>query len=107
MSEKFTRYDSAEYLKTEDDIAAYIEACMDDGGEDPAFIAQALGVAARAQPDQADARSAGLTQADERRRVHIPQRSEGVCTGASHSASMPASAAVTVIEQPAISSDVT
>ena len=39
--------------------------------------------------------------------VHIPQRSAAVCTGASHSASVSASAAVTVIEQPAISSEVT
>jgi hypothetical protein len=38
---------------------------------------------------------------------HIPQRSAAVCTGASHSASMSASTAVTVIEQPAISSEVT
>ena len=39
--------------------------------------------------------------------VHIPQRSAAVCTGASHSANVSASAAVTVIEQPAISSEVT
>jgi aspartate racemase len=36
-----------------------------------------------------------------------PQRSAAVCTGASHSASVPSSSAVTVIEQPAISSEVT
>jgi hypothetical protein len=40
-------------------------------------------------------------------RAHMPQRKAAVCTGASHSASMSASTAVTVIEQPAISSDVT
>ena len=38
---------------------------------------------------------------------YIPQRSAAVCTGASHKASCPASAAVRVIEQPAISSEVT
>lgn len=40
-------------------------------------------------------------------RRHIPQRSAAVCTGASHSAKNSGVAAVTVIEQPAISSDVT
>lgn len=39
--------------------------------------------------------------------AYMPQRSAAVCTGASQSASMPGSAALTVIEQPAISSDVT
>lgn len=62
MSEKFTRYDSAEYLKTEDDISAYIEACMDEGGEDPAFIAQALGVVARARNMSQLARDTGMTR---------------------------------------------
>lgn len=62
MSEKFTRYDSAEYLKTEEDIAAYIEACMDEGGEDPAFIAQALGVVARARNMSQLARDTGMTR---------------------------------------------
>ena len=41
------------------------------------------------------------------RRAQTPQRSAGVCTGASHSASVAGSAALTVIEQPAISSEVT
>lgn len=39
--------------------------------------------------------------------VYIPQRNAGVCSGASHSSSIVRSAALTVIEQPAISSDVT
>ena len=34
--ELFLRYDSAEYLKTEEDIAAYLEAVMEEGGDDPA-----------------------------------------------------------------------
>ena len=42
--EKFARYDSADYLKTEEDIAAYLEAVMEDGGDDPAYVA-------RPQPD--------------------------------------------------------
>ena len=40
-------------------------------------------------------------------RAQAPQRSAAVCSGASHSMSQSASTAVTVIEQPAISSEVT
>ena len=48
MDEKFTRYDTAEYLKTDADMAAYLDACLEEAGDDPAFIANALGVIARA-----------------------------------------------------------
>jgi probable addiction module antidote protein len=49
MEVKFSRYDTADYLKTEDDIAAYIEAVMEEGGDDPAYVARALGDVARAR----------------------------------------------------------
>jgi probable addiction module antidote protein len=45
---KLSAYDSADYLETEDDIVAYIEAVMADGGDDPAYLMRALGVIARA-----------------------------------------------------------
>jgi hypothetical protein len=48
MAEKFTRYDTAEYLKTDADMAAYLDACLEEAGDDPAFIAHALGIIARA-----------------------------------------------------------
>jgi hypothetical protein len=38
---------------------------------------------------------------------YMPQRNAGVCSGASHSSSIALSAALTVIEQPAISREVT
>ncbi|CAM3671159.1 hypothetical protein POHY109586_19280 [Polaromonas hydrogenivorans] len=44
-----TPYDSAEYLKTEEDIAAYFEACLEEAGDDAAFLAKALGTIARAR----------------------------------------------------------
>lgn len=47
--ETFARYDSADYLRTEEDIAAYLEAVMDEAGDDPAYVARALGVVARAR----------------------------------------------------------
>lgn len=47
--ETFARYDSADYLKTEEDIAAYLEAVRDGAGDDPATLAHALEVVVRAR----------------------------------------------------------
>lgn len=60
--EAFARYDSADYLKTEEDIAAYLEAVMDESGDDPAYIARALGVVARARNMTALAREVGMSR---------------------------------------------
>ena len=49
MTINTTRWDSAEYLKTEEDVQLYLEACLEEAGDDPAFIAHALGVVARAK----------------------------------------------------------
>ena len=46
---KLRRWDSAEHLKTEEDIALYLEACLEEAGDDAAFIAKALGNIARAR----------------------------------------------------------
>ncbi len=62
MAEKFTRFDSAEYLQTEEDMALYLEACMEEAGDDPAFIAQALGTIARAKGMTQLARDTGLSR---------------------------------------------
>ena len=51
-------WDAAEYLKTDDDIANYLEAAFDDG--DPALIAAALGDSARAKGMSEVAKAAGL-----------------------------------------------
>jgi probable addiction module antidote protein len=47
QSERFTRYDSADYLTGIEDVAAYLEAAMEEAGDDPGFITQALGTIAR------------------------------------------------------------
>ncbi len=60
--EQFARYDSADYLKTEEDIAAYLEAVMEEGGDDPAYIARALGVVARARNMTALAEEVGMSR---------------------------------------------
>ncbi|MBI4938124.1 MAG: putative addiction module antidote protein [Nitrosomonadales bacterium] len=62
MALKTTRWDSAEYLKTDEDMAAYLEACMEEAGDDPAFIAQALGTIARAKGMTQLARDTGLAR---------------------------------------------
>ena len=35
--EKFSRYDVADYLKSEEDLAAYLDACMEEAGDDAAY----------------------------------------------------------------------
>ena len=62
MAEKFTRYDTAEYLKTDADMAEYLDACLEEAGDDPAFIAHALGVIARARGMSQLARDTGLAR---------------------------------------------
>jgi probable addiction module antidote protein len=51
-------WDSAEYLKTDEDIAEYLEAVFEDG--DPALVAAALGDVARAKGMTQIAQAAGL-----------------------------------------------
>ncbi len=51
-------WDPAEHLKNEDDMAAYLEAALDDG--DPTLVAAALGDIARAKGMTQVAREAGL-----------------------------------------------
>jgi len=57
---KTTPYDSAQYLKTEEDIALYFDACLEEAGDDAAFIAKALGTIARARGMSQLARDTGL-----------------------------------------------
>jgi probable addiction module antidote protein len=54
------KWDSAEHLKTEEDMALYLEACLQEGGDDAAFIAKALGTIARAKGMTQLARDTGL-----------------------------------------------
>ena len=61
-NEIFSRYDSADYLRTEEDIAAYMEAAMEEGGDDPAYVARALGVVARARNMSQLARDVGMSR---------------------------------------------
>lgn len=60
--ETFAQFDSADYLRTESDIAAYLRACLDEAGDDPSFVVQALGTIARAKGMSGLARKTGLTR---------------------------------------------
>lgn len=64
MAETFTRYDSAEYLKNEADIAAYFEAALElaQAEDDPAFLLKAVGVIARARNMSQLAKDSGISR---------------------------------------------
>lgn len=62
MSISTTKWDSAEYLKTDEDMKLYLEACIEEAGDDPSFIVHALGVVARAKNMSQLARDTGLTR---------------------------------------------
>lgn len=57
-----TRYDVAEHLRTPEEMAAYLEASLEEAGDDAAFIAKALGDIARARGMSQVARDAGLSR---------------------------------------------
>lgn len=57
---KLHKWDSAEHLKTEQDITLYLDACFEEAGDDAAFIAKALGNIARARGMSELARDTGL-----------------------------------------------
>jgi probable addiction module antidote protein len=57
-----TRYDVAEHLRTPEEMAAYLEACMEEANGDVTFIAKALGDIARAKGMSQVARDAGLSR---------------------------------------------
>jgi len=59
---KTTRYDVAEYLRTPEEMAAYLEASIEEAQGDAAFIAKALGDIARAKGMTQVALDAGLSR---------------------------------------------
>ena len=57
-----TTYDVADHLRTPEEMAAYLEATLDEAHGDAAFIAKALGDIARAKGMTQVARDAGLSR---------------------------------------------
>src|SRR5690606_10870311 len=65
MSKKKTiiePYDVIEHLRTPEEMAAHLDACIEESDGDAAFIAKALGDIARAQGMSKVARDAGLSR---------------------------------------------
>ena len=60
--EVFSQWDAADYLKSEEDMAAYLEACLEESPDDPALVAAALGDIARARGMVQLAKKTGLTR---------------------------------------------
>ncbi len=59
---KTTKYDVSDHLRTPEEMAAYLEACIEEANGDAAFIAKALGDLARAKGMSQVARDAGLSR---------------------------------------------
>ena len=57
---KAMTYDAAEFLETDEDIVAYLNAALDDG--DPALVSVALGDIARARGMTQLAKDTGITR---------------------------------------------
>ena len=57
-----TRYDVSEHLRTPEEMAAYLEACLEEANGDATFIAKALGDIARAKGMTQVAQDAGLSR---------------------------------------------
>ena len=62
MATKFSRYDVADYLNSEEDMAAFLEACFEEAGDDATFITAALGDIARAYGMVKLAKQTGLSR---------------------------------------------
>ncbi len=58
MATRTKPWDAAQYLKTEEDLAAYLEAALEE--DDPALLAAALGDIARAKGMTEVAQDTGL-----------------------------------------------
>jgi probable addiction module antidote protein len=59
---KFSRYDVGDYLKSEEELSAYLDACMEEAGDDAAYVAAALGDIARARGMAQLAKDTGISR---------------------------------------------
>ncbi len=62
MTEKFSRWDASDYLATEQDIALYFEACLEEDPGDGSLVRKALGDIAKAQGMTKLSRDTGLSR---------------------------------------------
>ncbi len=62
MKSTTSTYEVADYLRTPEEMAAYLQACIEEADGDATFIAKALGDIARAQRMTQVARDAGVSR---------------------------------------------
>ena len=55
-------YDSADYLRSEDDCVLYLQACLQEAPLDATFIARAIGTVARARGMMQLSRDTGISR---------------------------------------------
>ena len=55
-------FDAADYLRTPTDAAVYLEAVLEEAGDDPALVARALGTIARSGNLSELARKTGMSR---------------------------------------------
>jgi probable addiction module antidote protein len=60
--ETFSRWDAADYMKSDADMAAYLRACLDESPDDPALVIAAIGDIARARGMVQLAKDTGMTR---------------------------------------------
>lgn len=62
LSEKYKRFDVADYLDDLEDVAHYLELALEDSAEDPTAVPRALGAIARSQNMSELARRVGMSR---------------------------------------------
>jgi probable addiction module antidote protein len=62
MKTEFSKFDIAEHLKTPQEMALYLDACIEESDGDAAFIAKALGDIARTQGMSLVAKNADMSR---------------------------------------------
>jgi len=62
--ESFSRYDSADYLRSPEEVVQYLIAAFEEAGDDPAYMAHVIGNAVRAHGGMTKlAKKTGITRA--------------------------------------------
>ena len=61
-TEKYKRFDVADYLEDLDDVAGYLELALAESADDPSSVPRALGVIARSQNMSELARRVGMSR---------------------------------------------
>ena len=62
MAEKFSKWDAADYIKTDEDARLYLQACAEEDPGDGSLIRAALNDIARARNMTQLAQAAGMTR---------------------------------------------